>query len=99
MSDTEPSSEASSEISGDIYLSEYDVMSDIEVDECIDKEGTSVASSAERVSSDEDAYAWADDPVADREWIARYEEDMKQRKVFEGKMSKRLDGSTKLEEW
>ena len=43
-------------------------------------------------------YAWVD-PAADKEWIKKYEEDIAERKVFEEKMSKCLDGSTKTEEW
>ena len=101
MSTTESSSEASSEISEDNYASEYEIMSDIEAydSDDINVSSTSAVSAAGHVSSDEDAYAWVDDPVADQEWIKKYEEDIAERKVFEEKMSKRLDGSTKIEEW
>ena len=54
----------------------------------------SAVSAVGHVSSNEDAYAWVDDPVANQEWIKKYEEDIAERKVFEEKMSKRLDGWT-----
>ena len=101
MSTTESSSKASSEMSEDNYASEYEIMSDIEAYDAddINVPSTSAVSAAGHVSSDEDAYAWVDDPVADQEWIRKYEEDIAERKVFEEKMSKCLDRSTKIEEW
>jgi hypothetical protein len=51
MSSTDASSEASSFASKNDYLSEYGEMSGIEADIL--------------VSSDDDAYSWVDDPVAD----------------------------------
>ena len=33
-------------------------------------------------SSDNDSYAWADDPVADDEWTENYEEEMRQQEFY-----------------
>jgi hypothetical protein len=41
------------------------------------------ASSRVPVSSDDDAYAWVDDPDTDEEWTSRYEEDMRQHEIIE----------------
>lgn len=98
MSSTELSSSASSVVSGNDYLSEYEVMSEIEAEE----ESQNVQSCDDansRVSSDNDAFAWADDPIADEEWTAEYEEDIRQNEMLEEKMQKRLNGDTELDEW
>ena len=49
-------------------------------------------------SSDE-ALAWADYPIADKEWTAEYEEELRQNQIIQEEMRNRLDGTTPLDEW
>ena len=67
MSSTDSSSEASSFVSENEYESEFDQISDVESGEC-SKSIDQTSSNAMAASSDNDSYAWADDPVADDEW-------------------------------
>ena len=41
----------------------------------------------------------ADDPVADAEWTAKYENNMMEIKEQETRMNSRLDGSVEISEW
>lgn len=98
MSSTDLSSSASFVVSDNDYLSEYKVMLEIEADE----ESQNVQSCDDinsRVSSDNDAFAWTDDPIADEELTAEYQEDIRQNEMLEEKMQKRLNGDTELDEW
>lgn len=105
ISSTELSSDTSSFVSENEYLSEYEEMSEIEADDSSQIETSHVTNSGttsivdSAVSSDEDAYAWVDDRVADEEWTAEYEEDIRQNEILEEKMLKRLNGTTELSEW
>ena len=50
-------------------------------------------------SSDEAAAACVDDPVADSEWTARYEEEIREIDEQERMQKDRLDGVVELNEW
>ncbi len=78
MSSTDASSEASSFASENDYLSEYDEMSGIDgleaniseakqIETLDDVTAEITAADSPVISSDDDAYAWMDDPV-DEEW-------------------------------
>ena len=78
MSWTDASSEASSFASENDYLSEYDEMSGIDgleanvseakqIETLDDVTAEITAADSPVISSDDDAYAWVDDPV-DEEW-------------------------------
>jgi hypothetical protein len=43
--------------------------------------------------------AYADEPLADEEWLANYNKQEKERLEIEKKLCKRLDGSVQLSEW
>ncbi|CAB3985984.1 Hypothetical predicted protein [Paramuricea clavata] len=43
--------------------------------------------------------AYADEPLADEEWLANYNRQEKERLEIEEKLCKRLDGSVQLSEW
>ena len=90
MSSTDSSSEASSFVSENEYLSECDEISETE-GQASEKDVSA--------SSDDDGYAWADDPVADDEWTEKYEEEMRQQEILKEMMLSRLDGSTQLLDW
>ena len=51
------------------------------------------------VSSDEEGALCADDPVADAEWIAQYEQEMQEIRAHEKRMKDRLDGVIEIREW
>ena len=107
MSSTDASSEASLFASENEYLSEYDEMSGIEgleadiseseqIETLDDDTAKITAADSPVVSSNDDAYAWVDDPVAE-EWTEQYEENM--RANIKDEMLKRLHGTTELNEW
>ena len=98
MSSTDSSSEASSFVSENEYEPEFDEISDVESGECSKSLGQT-SSNAMVASSDNDSYAWADDPVADDEWTENYEEEMRQQGILQETLMRRLDGSTQLLDW
>ena len=51
------------------------------------------------VSSDEEGALCADDPVADVEWFARYEQEMHKIRAHEKRMKDRLDGIIEIRKW
>ena len=50
-----------------------------------------------RVSSDDEATTFADDPLADAEWTVQYEKEME--KALEQELTERLQGSKPVSEW
>ena len=49
-------------------------------------------------SSDEDNF-FADEPLADEAWMARYEQELKANEELEIKLNGRLHGSVAVSEW
>jgi nucleosome binding factor SPN SPT16 subunit len=98
MSSTETASVASSFVSEGEYLSEYEEVEADESDEFAPCEETGSEVNAD-VSSDEEAYAWIDDPVADEEWTENYEQEMREKEILKARMLTRLDGTTPTDEW
>ena len=99
MSSTDSSSEASSFVSENEYESEFDEISDVESGEGSKSIGQTSSNNAMAASSDNNLYAWADDPVADNEWTENYEEEMRQQGILQETLMRRLDGSTQLLDW
>ena len=50
-------------------------------------------------TSDDEANAIADDPLADAEWTAQYEKEKEKEKELEQELTKRLQGATPGSEW
>jgi hypothetical protein len=101
MSSTELSSDASSFMSDNEYLSEYEEISDDEgsqIETSINDATTSVEN-FRVLTGDSAAFAWSDDPIADEEWTAEYEEDIRQDELLEEKMQEHLNGTTEISEW
>ena len=48
--------------------------------------------------SDDDA-AYTDEPMADAEWIEKYQEEMKANEELERSLKDRLQGNVELKEW
>lgn len=110
MSSTDSSSEPSSFASENDYLSEYDEMSGPEnlqanvseaeqIETFDDVTAEITVADSPLISSDDDVYAWIDDPVADEEWTKQYEENLRANEIIKENMLKRLHGTTDLNEW
>ena len=82
------------------YLSEYEEVSDDGVCKIETSiiEGSTTAENSEVLGNDA-AFACSDDPVADEEWTAEYEEEIRQADIVEEKMQKLLNGTTEISEW
>ena len=62
------------------------------------REGSTTAENSENLG-DNAAFACSDDPVADEEWTAEYEQEIRQADIVEEKLQKRLNGTTQISEW
>ena len=96
MSSTSSYSESTIDSEKD-YFSEYEIEFEPEDDASQTRGGTLMESS--NALSDDEAAAYADDPVADEEWTARYEEEMRLNEEFEQRLQGRLDGVVDINEW
>ncbi len=56
-------------------------------------------SNSDRSSSDEIGLTYADEPLADEEWLANYNQQEKERLDTEEMLAKRLNGSVEVREW
>ena len=56
-------------------------------------------SNSDRSSSDEIGLTYADEPLADEEWLANYNQQEKERLDTEEMLGKRLNGSVEVREW
>jgi hypothetical protein len=56
-------------------------------------------SNSDRSSSDEIGLTYADEPLADEEWLANYNQQEKERLDTEEMLGKRLNGSVGVREW
>ena len=79
----------------------FDLSSDSEVSEILDYklevEGSSDAS--DQSSDTEAGEAYADEPIADEEWLAMYEEEKSKNEELEEKLQKCLNGTEEVGEW
>ena len=55
--------------------------------------------SSSRTLSDDEAAAYADDPLADTEWTSKYEKQVEADKQLERRLKDRLEGNVELREW
>ena len=70
-----------------------------EMEDCeLEVEGSPNSSSA---ASDEEATqeVYADDPLADEEWLELYEQGRKKEEALEKTLQKRLNGTEKVRDW
>ena len=96
MSSTSSYSESTIDSEKD-YFSEYETEFEPE-DDASQTHGGTLMESSTALSNDE-AAAYADDPVADEEWTARYEEEMRLNEELEQRLQGRLDGVVDINEW
>ena len=71
--------------------------SDIDYD--MEVEGSSHSSDQEDPDEDEPEEAYADEPLADDEWLTLYAKEMAMERKLEKKLKKRLRGTTEVREW
>lgn len=78
------------------FIPEYDI--EIEED---DGDSRSMATSSQESleSLDSCDMAYADEPLADEEWIAQYEKEVKENEDLERKLEKRLNGTEEVDSW
>ena len=69
-----------------------------EVEYDLEVEGSSNSSEHE-TSDDEPGDAYANEPMADEEWLAQYEEERKKEEELEKKLQNRLSGAEDIKEW
>lgn len=69
-----------------------------EVEYDLEVEGSS-NSSGHETSDDETGDAYANEPIADEEWLAQYEEERKTEEELEKKLQNRLSGAEDIKEW
>ena len=96
MSSTSSYSESTIDSEKD-YFSEYETEFEPEDDASQTRGGTLMESS--NALSDDEAAGYDDDPVADEEWTARYEEEMRLNEELEQRLQGRLDGVVDINEW
>lgn len=95
MESSDPDSESINESEDSVASVEDDF--DIEVeDEGDEDERTSYAS---RCESFDDIMAYADEPLADEEWLKKYEAENEENKRLEQELQARLDGTVQVESW
>ena len=88
-SDTSPECSYDSEDSEICFIRDYDV----EVED-----GFESANDSDSNESLEEM-ANADEPLADEEWLKRYNEEVKQNEELERMLQKRLDGTEHVDSW
>lgn len=92
MCSTDASSECSydSEDSEFFFIRDFNMEVEDDFDDC-------AADSASNESCDEMAYA--DEPLADEEWLKKYSEEVKENEELERMLQKRLDGTEHADSW
>ena len=85
-SDTNLESDHGSDDSNFYFIPDYDM---------------EVESQGSHSESDEsiDEMGYADEPLADEDWLKKYNEEVKENKDLEKKLQKRLDGTEHVDSW
>ena len=78
------------------FIPDYDI--EIEEDDG-DSRSMATSSQGSLESLDNCDMAYADEPLADEEWIAQYEKEVKENEDLERKLEKRLNGTEEVDSW
>ena len=78
--------------------SDISFIADYEIEEEDDGESRSMLSQSEE-SLDSCDMAYADEPLADEEWIEQYEKEVKENEELERMLEKRLNGTERVDSW
>ena len=92
-SDTNSEFNYDSEDSEICFIPEYDMEVEDEIESAVVERSTS------NESLDEMAYMYADEPLADEEWLKTYNEEVKENEDLERMLQKRLDGTEHVDSW
>ena len=76
------------------FIPDYDI--EIEED---DGDSRSMATSSQESLESLCDMAYADEPLADEEWIAQYEKEVKENEDLERKLEKRRNGTEEVDSW
>ena len=88
---------ASSDESVDYSSDSEAIETEIEYD--LEDEGSPHSSDRDDPCQSETKEVYADEPLADEDWRALYEEEMKMERNLEKKLTKRLRGTKKVRDW
>ena len=92
-SDTDSESIIESEFSESSFELDFDI--EVEYDSDEDEHG----SQASQCESSDEIMAYADEPLADEEWLKKYEAENEENKRLEEELQKRLDGTVQVKSW
>ena len=95
MESCDPDSESINESEDSVASFEDDF--DIEVEDEDDEDERDLYAS--HCESTEDIMAYADEPLADEEWLKKYEAENEENKRLEQELQARLDGAVQVETW
>ena len=95
MESSDPDSESINESEGSESSFELDF--DIEVED--DGDEDEHESQASRCESSDEIMAYADEPLADEDWLKKYEAENEENKRLEEELQKRLDGTVQVKSW
>ncbi|XP_029183407.2 uncharacterized protein LOC114951365 [Acropora millepora] len=95
MESSDPDSESINESEDSVASFEDDF--DIEVEDEDDEDERYLYAS--HCESTEDLMAYADEPLADEEWLKKYEAENEENKRLEQELQARLDGAVQVETW
>ena len=92
------SDQSNSDCYTDSEDSDISFIADYEIEEEDDGESRSMVSQSEK-SLDSCDMAYADEPLADEEWIEQYEKEVKENEELERMLEKRLNGTERVDSW
>ena len=90
------SSSSESESNYDLDESKIDFIHKMEINQNRQRGPTGTSSDDDEFEEDQ---IFADEPLADQEWTARYEEERRANEEIERKLSNRLEGTESVSEW
>ena len=92
------SDQSNSDCYTDSEDSDISFIADYVIEEEDDGESRSMVSQSEE-SLDSCDMAYADEPLADEEWIEQYEKEVKENDELERMLEKRLNGTERVDSW
>ena len=95
MESSDPDSESTDE--SESSESSFELDFDIEVED--DGDEVEHESQVSRCESSDEIMAYADEPLADKDWLKKYEAENEENKRLEEELRKRLDGTVEVKSW
>ena len=85
--------------SGSSCRSDFEDISECEVEELFDNERSSQPAVSSRRGDEAAMEPYADEPLASVEWTEQYEKEMEETEVLEQELNDRFSGTTPTSEW